>query len=98
MLVVSLLSFAANQLLYLSLLRFTALDYRASLVIVLITVAAGTFAATRGWVFRLAHRISSDASTGRSQELFERSHGNAVKLRRTTRSADPAADRRVNDP
>ncbi len=65
MLVVSLLSFAANHFLYLGLLRFTPLDYRVSLVFVLVTVAAGTFAATREWVFRPAPRTSGDASTGR---------------------------------
>ena len=52
MLAVASLAFAANQALYLCLLRFTPLDYRLSLAIVLVTVAAGTFGATRAWVFR----------------------------------------------
>lgn len=52
MFAVSLLSFAANQLLYLFLLRFTSLDYRLALAIVLAAVAIGTFAVTRAWVFR----------------------------------------------
>lgn len=65
MLAVSLLSFSVNQLLYVALLRFTPLDYRISLVIVLITVAAGTFIVTRAWVFRPTRRSIRLGSAGR---------------------------------
>lgn len=49
---VSLTSFALNEFLYYLLLRFTALDYRSALAIVLIAVAALTFVLSRYWAFR----------------------------------------------
>jgi len=51
MLAVSLASFGLNEGLYALLLKFTALDYRISLVIVLGAVAVFTFVASRLWVF-----------------------------------------------
>lgn len=51
MLAVSLVSFALNEVMYAGLLRFTALDYRVSLLLVLAVVAVLTFAASRLWVF-----------------------------------------------
>ncbi|MCW1922572.1 GtrA family protein [Luteolibacter arcticus] len=58
MLAVSLLAFALNELLYAGLLKWTRLDYRVALGLVLLTVAAGTFAATRVWVFTREHRAA----------------------------------------
>jgi putative flippase GtrA len=52
MLAVSLTGFAINEALYAVLLKSGLLDYRAALVIVLITVAAGTYIGTRFWVFK----------------------------------------------
>lgn len=51
-LAVALASFALNELIYLLLLRYTALDYRAALAIVLVAVAALTFVLSRYWAFR----------------------------------------------
>ncbi|MFD0895398.1 GtrA family protein [Luteolibacter ambystomatis] len=51
MLAVSLASFALNEAMYAGLLRFTTLDYRAALFLVLVVVAFLTFAASRLWVF-----------------------------------------------
>jgi putative flippase GtrA len=51
---VSFASFALNEFLYYLLLRFTALDYRSALAIVLIAVAALTFVMSRCWAFRPA--------------------------------------------
>ena len=48
---VALLSFAVNEMMYWVLLRYTALDYRVALAIVLLAVAALTFAAARYWAF-----------------------------------------------
>ena len=48
---VALLSFAVNEMMYWVLLRYTALDYRVALAIVLVAVAALTFAAARYWAF-----------------------------------------------
>lgn len=47
-------SFAANELMYFLLLRYTSLDYRLSLAIVLFTVAVFTFVLSRQWAFRKA--------------------------------------------
>lgn len=44
--------FLLNELLFLGLLRTTALGYQAALLLVLIAVAAATFAAGRLWAFR----------------------------------------------
>lgn len=49
---VSITSFLLNEAMYSLLLRFTALDYRAALFIVLIAVAALTFVLSRYWAFR----------------------------------------------
>jgi len=51
MLLVSLASFAINEGLYTVLLNATHLDYRAALILVLVTVAALTFITSRLWVF-----------------------------------------------
>ena len=48
---VSCLSFAVNELMYAVLLRFTALDYRVALAIVLFAVAVLTFFLARYWAF-----------------------------------------------
>jgi putative flippase GtrA len=45
-------SFILNELMYSLLLRYTALDYRAALLLVLIAVAALTFVLSRYWAFR----------------------------------------------
>ena len=44
-------SFAINELMYWALLRFTNLDYRLALAIVLILVSAMTFFLARNWAF-----------------------------------------------
>ncbi|MFT3930460.1 MAG: GtrA family protein [Spongiibacteraceae bacterium] len=49
---VALLGFISNECLYALLLRFTALDYRIALLIVLIAVAAMTYLLSRLWAFR----------------------------------------------
>lgn len=49
--VVALASFAVNELMYAALLRFTDLDYRVALAIVLVAVAALTFVSARNWAF-----------------------------------------------
>ena len=51
-LLVALASFALNELLYSLLLRYTTLDYRTALAIVLIAVAGLTFVLSRWWAFR----------------------------------------------
>ncbi|HSB97731.1 MAG TPA: GtrA family protein [Spongiibacteraceae bacterium] len=51
---VALLSFVLNEILYYLLLRYTTLDYRIALLIVLIAVAALTFILSRYWAFRRA--------------------------------------------
>ncbi|UTH74894.1 GtrA family protein [Chromobacterium sp. IIBBL 290-4] len=48
---VSCLSFCVNEAMYYLLLRFSALDYRVSLAIVLFTVAALTFVLGKLWAF-----------------------------------------------
>ena len=48
---VALVSFLVNEALYASLLRFTELDYRVALGIVLVAVAALTFVSARQWAF-----------------------------------------------
>lgn len=48
---VALSSFFVNEALYALLLRFTELDYRAALAIVLVAVAALTFVSARQWAF-----------------------------------------------
>ena len=52
MLAVSLAGFGLNEGLYAGLLKFTALDYRVALGLVLLVVAGGTFVAARICVFR----------------------------------------------
>lgn len=52
LLLVSGISFLLNEILYALLLKMSGLDYRASLAIVLVTVSAFTFIASRLWVFR----------------------------------------------
>ncbi|QEL54328.1 GtrA family protein [Chromobacterium paludis] len=51
---VSCLSFCVNEAMYFLLLRFTALDYRVSLAIVLFAVAALTFLLGKLWAFASA--------------------------------------------
>ena len=48
---VALTSFVVNEIMYWALLRFTSLDYRIALAIVLIAVAALTFVIARHWAF-----------------------------------------------
>ncbi len=48
---VALTSFIVNELMYWALLRFTPLDYRLALAIVLVAVAALTFVIARHWAF-----------------------------------------------
>lgn len=48
---VALMSFGVNELLYWALLRYTLLDYRISLAMVLVAVAALTFVFARYWAF-----------------------------------------------
>ena len=45
------LSFALNEALYFVLLRFTALDYRSALLLVLLLVALCTFVLSKLWAF-----------------------------------------------
>lgn len=45
-------SFVANEFMYFLLLRYTSLDYRTALTIVLATVAIATFLLSRQWAFR----------------------------------------------
>lgn len=49
---VAITGFIANECLYALLLRFTALDYRVALLIVLFTVAGMTYLLSRFWAFR----------------------------------------------
>lgn len=49
---VACLSFVVNEAMYGLLLRFTPLNYRAALLLVLIVVAALTFALSKLWAFR----------------------------------------------
>jgi putative flippase GtrA len=49
---VALCSFMLNELMYYLLLKFTALSYQLALAIVLVAVAALTFALSRQWAFR----------------------------------------------
>ncbi len=49
---VALASFAANELMYAVLLRYTPLDYRLALLLVLGLVAGMTFLFSRQWAFR----------------------------------------------
>lgn len=49
---VAIASFVLNEAMYSLLLRFTALDYRIALLIVLVGVAAMTFVLSRFWAFR----------------------------------------------
>ncbi len=44
-------SFVVNELMYAALLRFTTLDYRLALFIVLVLVAALTYVSSRTWAF-----------------------------------------------
>jgi len=48
---VALMSFAVNELLYWALLRYTLLDFRIALAMVLVAVAALTFVLARYWAF-----------------------------------------------
>ncbi|SMF14344.1 GtrA family protein [Pseudogulbenkiania subflava] len=49
------LSFGLNEALYFVLLRFTALDYRSALLLVLVLVAVFTFALSKLWAFAGKH-------------------------------------------
>jgi putative flippase GtrA len=51
---VAIASFVLNELMYSVLLRYTALDYRIALLLVLVAVAALTFVLSRYWAFRQA--------------------------------------------
>lgn len=57
---VSCTSFVVNELMYAALLRFTTLDYRVALFIVLVLVAALTYVSSRVWAFAPA----ADAPSG----------------------------------
>ncbi len=48
---VAVASFLVNEALYAVLLRYTALDYRVALAIVLVAVAVLTYVAARHWAF-----------------------------------------------
>ncbi len=48
---VALMSFIINELMYWLLLRYTLLDYRVALALVLVAVAALTFVVARHWAF-----------------------------------------------
>lgn len=48
---VALLSFGVNEALYWALLKYTLLDYRISLAMVLVAVATLTFVLSRYWAF-----------------------------------------------
>ena len=54
---VALSSFLVNEAMYALLLRFTDLDYRVALVIVLIAVAALTFVSARKWAFASEEQV-----------------------------------------
>lgn len=58
MLAVSLTGFAVNEILYYLLLRTGRIGYRPALLIVLLAVAAGTYFASRLWVFRTGNPAS----------------------------------------
>jgi len=49
---VAILGFISNEALYALLLKFTQLDYRVALIIVLIAVAGMTYLLSRLWAFR----------------------------------------------
>lgn len=49
---VACLSFLVNEAMYALLLRFTPLEYRAALLLVLVAVAVLTFALSKLWAFR----------------------------------------------
>lgn len=49
---VAVLGFVCNEILYALLLRFTSLDFRVALLIVLIAVAGMTYLLSRFWAFR----------------------------------------------
>lgn len=49
---VAILGFVVNEFMYSLLLKFTVLDYRVALVIVLIAVSGMTFLLSRFWAFR----------------------------------------------
>jgi putative flippase GtrA len=51
-LAVALLAFAANQTLFVTLLRVTSLHYTVSLFVTLLTVAVGTYLLSARWAFR----------------------------------------------
>ncbi len=53
-------SFAVNELMYAALLRWTELDYRVALFIVLVLVAALTFVSSRTWAFAPTAAASQD--------------------------------------
>ncbi len=57
-------SFIVNELMYAALLRFTSLDYRVALFIVLVLVAALTFVSSRTWAFAPA----ADAASGKARQ------------------------------
>ena len=48
---VAVLAFCVNEAMYFLLLRFTSLDYRVALLLVLILVAAFTFVLSKLWAF-----------------------------------------------
>ena len=52
-------SFAVNELMYAALLRFTTLDYRVALFIVLVLVAALTYVSSRAWAFAPAEQAQA---------------------------------------
>jgi putative flippase GtrA len=54
---VALSSFLVNEAMYALLLRFTDLDYRVALAVVLIAVAALTFVSARQWAFASEEQV-----------------------------------------
>lgn len=54
-------SFLVNELMYAALLRFTTLDYRVALFIVLVLVAALTYVSSRTWAFAPAADAGQDS-------------------------------------
>jgi putative flippase GtrA len=60
--VVASTSFTINETLYFLLLRYTSLDYRLALFLVLGTVASLTFVLSRQWAFRLRKQYEPDQS------------------------------------
>ena len=61
-------SFAVNELMYAALLRFTTLDYRVALFIVLVLVAALTYVSSRAWAFAPADHAQAATPSAPSED------------------------------